>query len=55
MNDLCADKKKPLNASITIRTNFEGPLILFLTLASFFKKRGSGTLVAISSVFVKES
>ena len=37
-------------ASNVIRSNFEGPASIFLIFASLFEKRGSGTLVGISSV-----
>ena len=33
-----------------MRSNFEGPVSIFLTFASMFERRGSGTLVGISSV-----
>ena len=37
-------------ASNVIRSNFEGPASIFLIFANLFEKRGSGTLVGISSV-----
>ena len=38
------------HASIVLRTNFEGPALLFGLLAERFLARGSGTLVGVSSV-----
>jgi decaprenylphospho-beta-D-erythro-pentofuranosid-2-ulose 2-reductase len=37
-------------SSKMIRTNFEGPASIFAIFANLFEKRGSGTLVGISSV-----
>lgn len=37
-------------AQANLRTNFEGPALLLLLLADGFAKRGSGTLIGISSV-----
>jgi short-subunit dehydrogenase len=37
-------------AQANIRTNFEGPALLLLLFADGFAKRGSGTLIGISSV-----
>lgn len=37
-------------ASLSLRTNFEGPAILLGMLADRFEKRGGGTIVAVSSV-----
>jgi decaprenylphospho-beta-D-erythro-pentofuranosid-2-ulose 2-reductase len=38
------------NAATVMRTNFEGPALLFNLLAERFAARGSGTLVGVSSV-----
>ncbi len=42
--------KDPALATNVIRTNFEGPAIIFTLLANHFEQRGSGTLIGISSV-----
>ncbi len=46
-------KESELNSEISVkifRTNFEGPANIFGLLANYFEKRGSGTLIGISSV-----
>ena len=48
---LQAENERNLQAAINvIRSNFEGPASIFTVLANHFEKRGSGTLVGISSV-----
>jgi decaprenylphospho-beta-D-erythro-pentofuranosid-2-ulose 2-reductase len=50
---LSEQKKMELDfetASKVIRTNFEGPVSIFSVFANLFEKRGSGTMVGISSV-----
>ena len=42
--------KDPVLATSVIRTNFEGPAIIFTLLANHFEQRGSGILIGISSV-----
>ena len=44
------NEKDLLAATNVIRTNFEGPASIFAVLANHFEKRGSGTLVGISSI-----
>jgi decaprenylphospho-beta-D-erythro-pentofuranosid-2-ulose 2-reductase len=46
-----AENERNLLAAVNvIRSNFEGPASIFAVLANHFEKRGSGTLVGISSV-----
>lgn len=46
-----ADNEKDVAlAAAVIRSNFEGPALIFTLLANRFEERGSGTLVGISSV-----
>lgn len=51
---LLGDQKRaegdPLHATLILRTNFEGPALLFDRFAGLFATRGSGTLVGVSSV-----
>jgi decaprenylphospho-beta-D-erythro-pentofuranosid-2-ulose 2-reductase len=51
---LLGDQKRaeadPLHAALILRTNFEGPALLFDRFAELFAARGSGTLVGVSSV-----
>ena len=42
--------KDPVLATSVIRTNFEGPAIIFTLLANHFEQRGTGILIGISSV-----
>ena len=44
------NEKNEKNASIVFRSNFEGPANIFSIFANEFVKRGSGTLIGISSV-----
>ena len=44
------DELKVSNTVNIIRTNYEGVVSIFGLLANFFLKRGSGTLIGISSV-----
>ena len=44
------NERNLLAAVNVIRSNFEGPASIFSVLANHFEKRGSGTLVGISSV-----
>lgn len=46
-----ADNEKHVDLAATVmRSNFEGPALIFTLLANRFEERGSGTLVGISSV-----
>ena len=51
---LLGDQKRaegdPLHAALIMRTNFEGPALLFDRFAELFAARDSGTLVGVSSV-----
>lgn len=44
------DEKNIIKSSLMIRTNFEGPALLLGEIAESFKKRGSGSIIGISSV-----
>ncbi len=44
------DESSVDNASLVLRTNFEGPMLLLNEMANLFEKRGSGTIIGISSV-----
>ena len=48
--DQSACDTDPVLATQVLRTNFEGPAIIFTLLANHFEQRGSGTLIGISSV-----
>jgi len=50
MGDQEENEKDPAKAVAVLRSNFEGPAILFGVLAERFVNRGAGTLVGISSV-----
>ena len=50
MRDLSPDKEAPLSSLITFNTNFSGPAVFLLYLAKYFRVRGSGVIVATSSV-----
>ncbi len=39
-----------LNAALVMRTNYEGPSLLMGEIANHFEKRGSGSIIGISSV-----
>lgn len=45
-----SSQTRPRDVAELIRTNLEGPAAIFSELANRFEKRGSGTLVGISSV-----
>jgi short-subunit dehydrogenase len=50
MGEQDENEKDPAKAVAVLRSNFEGPAIVFGVLAERFVNRGSGTLVGISSV-----
>jgi len=50
MGEQTESQKNILAAAQLIRSNFEGPASILAALANRFEKRGSGTLVGISSV-----
>ena len=50
MIDQKSSQKIPNERLKIIRTNFEGPMNILSEFANFFEKRGSGTIVGISSV-----
>lgn len=50
MGEQDENEKDPVKAVAVLRSNFEGPAIVFGVLAERFVNRGSGTLVGISSV-----
>jgi len=50
LGDQAADEKDEMAACKVMRSNYEGPASIFSVFANLFEKRGSGTLVGISSV-----
>ena len=44
------DEKNFSNSSLVMRTNYEGPSLLLGEIANRFEKRGSGSIIGISSV-----
>lgn len=50
MGDQAENERDAVAAARVLRSNFEGPALLFAELANRFETRGSGTLVGISSV-----
>ena len=44
------DEKSVSNSVLVMRTNYEGPSILLGEIANLFEKRGSGSIIGISSV-----
>lgn len=50
MGDQADNEKNADLAATVIRSNFEGPALIFTLLANRFGERGTGTLVGISSV-----
>ena len=50
MGDQAESQRAPLAAAAVLRTNFEGPALALGALAERFEKRGSGTIIGISSV-----
>ena len=44
------DEKSISNSVLVMRTNYEGPSILLGEIANLFEKRGSGSIIGISSV-----
>ncbi|MEJ5978009.1 SDR family oxidoreductase [Novosphingobium sp. PS1R-30] len=50
LGDQARSESDPAAATLTFRSNFEGPALLTGLIANRFEQRGSGTLVGISSV-----
>uniref|UniRef100_UPI00366AB7F5 SDR family oxidoreductase n=1 Tax=Albirhodobacter sp. R86504 TaxID=3093848 RepID=UPI00366AB7F5 len=50
MGEQAANEADPVKASLVLRSNFEGPALIFAELANRMEARGSGVLVGISSV-----
>ena len=50
MGDQAQSQRDALAAAAVIRANFEGPALMLGALAERFEKRGSGTIIGISSV-----
>lgn len=50
MGDQPTSEKDTAAATIVMRSNYEGPSLLLGVLAQAFEKRGSGTLIGVSSV-----
>jgi len=50
MGDQVQSQRDSLAAAAVLRTNFEGPALILGALAERFEKRGSGTIIGISSV-----
>jgi short-subunit dehydrogenase len=44
------DEKNVFNSALVMRTNYEGPALLLSEIANLFEKRGSGSIIGISSV-----
>lgn len=44
------DEKSFLNSSLVMRTNYEGPCLFLGEIANCFERRGSGSIIGISSV-----
>ena len=50
LGDQAECERDPDAAALVMRSNYEGPALVFSTLANRFEARGTGTLVGISSV-----
>lgn len=50
MGDQAKAEADPAHAALVLRTNFEGPALLLGEIAGRMAKRGSGTIVGVSSV-----